>query len=127
MLNVMSRLEMKQSPRLFSQVVGIVRLFNISDFPDVNIPKYLDWIAPTAAAKETRSCMWALYVYFRVRKHVARKTSRVDEKADVFDGTGLMCEALQFAYREVWYAMSGQLPRPIMVPSALRTGDEKMD
>lgn len=123
---VMNRFEMKQSPRLFTQVAGIVRLLHVPDFPGIEIPNYLDWLGPELAVKETKSHIWCLLVYMRMRKHVAKKRRREDLAADKLDITGLMCEALRFGYREVWYAIGRQLPRPVMIPSGLIKDDEKM-
>lgn len=109
---------MEQSPRLFSHVVGILRLPHVPDIPGLEIPRYLDWLGPELAVKETRSHLWAMLLYIRMRKHF---TKRKREKLEVgkLDITALMCEALRFGYTEVWYAMGRQLPRPVMIPSGL--------
>ena len=106
-------MEMRQSPRLHHHVVGLIRLMRITDLTGPEITTYLDWLAPRAAMKAQRSVMWAMTVYGRTRKHVA-KVRGVCELG--FDTSGLIREVLQFAHREIWYSLAGQLPRPIFQP-----------
>ncbi|KAM5354416.1 hypothetical protein ACJ41O_001065 [Fusarium nematophilum] len=115
-INVFESFQVKQSPRLYSHVVGLVRIMRAPDMDAAEITSYLDWLAPRAATMATEPVMWAAGVYLRARRHVARKRGVLDAGAVDYNPTGLICEALQFGYREVWHALCGQLPRPIFEP-----------
>ncbi|KAJ3530046.1 hypothetical protein NM208_g9496 [Fusarium decemcellulare] len=100
-INIYRSFEMKESPRLYHHVVGLVRLMEITGTVGSQITAYLDWLAPRAANKTSRSIVWAIAVYLRVRRHVAKARGQVDTGAIEFDSTGLICLSLKFAYREV--------------------------
>ncbi|KAH7127647.1 hypothetical protein EDB81DRAFT_145882 [Dactylonectria macrodidyma] len=110
--------EMSQSPRLFAHVVGLVRVLRVPETSTSDLTSYLNWLAPQAAMQANRSFMWASSVYVRTRRHVAKMQGLVDRAAEGFDITVLLYESLNFAYGEVWYGLSRQLPRPIMVSDA---------
>ncbi|KAM0555757.1 hypothetical protein ACHAPJ_006151 [Fusarium lateritium] len=93
--------EMKQSPRLYHHVVGLIRVVHVPDDIGPDISGYLNWLAPRVATKATRDDNWAMAICLRVRQRVAKDRGVVDKGAEDFDSTGLICQSLQFAYREV--------------------------
>lgn len=112
----LSRQEMRLSPRLQTRVAGLVRVLRVPDpFAD-RLTTYLDWLAVQTAPSATRSFIWASSMYLRTRRHFsADPHGRVgDAAATDFDATGFLQEALHLAYKEVWYGLAGQLPRPMM-------------
>ncbi|RFU73510.1 hypothetical protein TARUN_8744 [Trichoderma arundinaceum] len=113
---VLSRQEMLQSPRLHTRVAGLIRVLRVPDPFAARLTSYLDWLAVQTASSATRSFIWASSVYLRTRRHFSAdpygKVS--DVVAANFDTTGFLQEALHLAYKEVWYGLAGQLPRPIM-------------
>ncbi|KAH6990294.1 hypothetical protein EDB80DRAFT_168600 [Ilyonectria destructans] len=125
---ILDQQEMSQSPRLFAHVIGLVRVLRVPEALAADLTSYLNWLAPQAAMQAHRSFMWASSVYLRTRRHVAKMQGAVDRGAEGFDITVLLYEALNFAYGEVWYGLSRQLPRPIMASDAglaMVTGEDR--
>lgn len=112
----LSRQEMHQSPRLQTRVAGLVRVLRVPKPLDRGLTHYLDWLASQSASSATRSFIWASSMYLRTRRHFS--PDPYDKVSDVvatgFDTTGFLQEALQLAYKEVWYGLAGQLPRPVV-------------
>ncbi|CAG9977626.1 unnamed protein product [Clonostachys byssicola] len=118
--------------RLNAKVVGLIRVF--AEVPGANtdaqtggLRYYLDWLTANLAIQATRSFLWAVGVYVRCRQHVVRAHGLSD--SGTFDISRFLKEALTFAYQEVWYAIGGQLPRPIItsVLGAALVRDEFLD
>ncbi|KAM0252829.1 hypothetical protein ACHAQJ_007514 [Trichoderma viride] len=112
----LSRQEMHLSPRLHARVAGLMRVLRVPSPFAAGLTSYLDWLAVQTASSATRSFIWASSMYLRTRRHFsADPCGRVgDVVATSFDTTGFLQEALHLAYKEVWYGLAGQLPRPIM-------------
>ncbi|KAH6610086.1 hypothetical protein Trco_000106 [Trichoderma cornu-damae] len=112
----LSRQEMGQSPRLHTRVAGLIRVLRVPDPFAARLTSYLDWLAVQTASSATRSFIWASSMYLRTRRHFSPDPyGRVsDVVATGFDATGFLQEALHLAYKEVWYGLGGQLPRPVM-------------
>ncbi|KAF4976658.1 hypothetical protein FZEAL_6707 [Fusarium zealandicum] len=91
---VFDRVETIQSPRLYLHVVGLVRLMRTPDLASHQVTSYLDWLSPLATSRASCSVMWASSVYVRTRLHVAMVRGVVDEGAEDFDATALICESL---------------------------------
>ncbi|KAL7921768.1 hypothetical protein ACQKWADRAFT_113515 [Trichoderma austrokoningii] len=107
----LSRRDMLQSPRLQARVAGLVRVLRVPNPLVAGLTSYLDWLALQTASSATRSFIWASSMYLRARRHLS-----ADHYHDgfLFDTKGFLQEALHLAYKEVWYGLAGQLPRPIM-------------
>lgn len=117
---------------LNAMVVGLIRVF--AEEPGANtdaqtggLRYYLDWLTANLAIQATRSFLWVVGAYVRCRQHVAKAHGLVD--SGTFDISRFLKEALTFAYQEVWYAVGGQLPRPIItsVLGAALVRDEFID
>ncbi|CAH0054313.1 unnamed protein product [Clonostachys solani] len=103
--------------RLNVMLVGLIRVFAVD--PGANTDahmggfgSYLDWLTANLAIQATRSFLWVVGAYVRCRQHVVRAHGLSDP--GTFDISRFLHEALTFAYLEVWYAVGGQLPRPII-------------
>lgn len=136
---------MEQSPRLRHSIVGMVRIAKQSEFtPDEDLESYLNWLTVHMSGGVNKSFVWATAVFMRVRSHLVEKASQdapedeaiqmEDEKetgtvvkewqAPDFEPEGFLTEALGFAYQETAYALSGQLPRPILLSKyGIEVGD----
>ncbi|KAL7782953.1 hypothetical protein V8C43DRAFT_190640 [Trichoderma afarasin] len=111
----LSRLEMRLSPRLQTRVAALIRVLRVPDSFADGLTLYLDWLAEQTAPSATRSFIWASSMYIRTRHHFSAYTNGTagDVAATGFT-TGFLQEALHLAYKEVWYGLGGQLPRPMM-------------
>ncbi|UKZ86287.1 uncharacterized protein TrAFT101_002124 [Trichoderma asperellum] len=116
----LSRQDMRQSPRLQARVAGLIRVLRAPSPLAAGLTSYLDWLAAQTASSATRSFIWASSMYLRARRHLSADhphgTVRSDAAATdfLFDTKGFLQEALHLAYKEVWYGLAGQLPRPTM-------------
>ncbi|GFP54243.1 hypothetical protein TASIC1_0003062100 [Trichoderma asperellum] len=116
----LSRQDMRQSPRLQARVAGLIRVLRAPSPLAAGLTSYLDWLAAQTASSATRSFIWASSMYLRARRHLSADhphgTVRSDATATdfLFDTKGFLQEALHLAYKEVWYGLAGQLPRPTM-------------
>ncbi|KAL7902698.1 hypothetical protein HDV63DRAFT_391715 [Trichoderma sp. SZMC 28014] len=114
----LSRQDMRQSPRLQARVAGLIRVLRVPSLLVAGLTSYLDWLALQTASSATRSFIWASSMYLRARRHLsADHGSHVKGTGATgffFDTKGFLQEALHLAYKEVWYGLAGQLPRPIM-------------
>lgn len=99
--------------RLDKRVVGMIQVLSIPIKNDAELSPYLDWLTDHTSKSATRTFIWAASAYLRCRLHVAKIHRTTDEKK--FEVKSFLCEALGFAYGEVWYGLGGQLPRPVMV------------
>ncbi|KAL7944248.1 hypothetical protein V8C42DRAFT_326265 [Trichoderma barbatum] len=115
----LSRQEMRLSPRLQTRVAALIRVLCVPDSCADNLTSYLDWLAVQTAPSATRSFIWSSSMYLRTRRHLsADPNGTIDDAAATgFNTTGFLQEALHLAYKEVWYGLGGQLPRP-MIASA---------
>lgn len=116
----LSRHEMQRSPRLYARVVGLIRVVHVPPSIVDELTTYLDWLTAHAAVTATRSFIWAASLFLRAHRHAAavlRGAASASDDCSVlgFDINGFLWEALEFGYGEVWYALAGQLPRPILV------------
>ncbi|KAL7792180.1 hypothetical protein V8C37DRAFT_131726 [Trichoderma ceciliae] len=135
----LSRQEMHQSPRLHTRVAGLIRVLRVPDPFAARLTSYLDWLAVQTASSATRSFIWASSVYLRTRRHFSADAygRANDVAATSFDTKGFLQEALHLAYKEVWYGLAGQLPRPmiasafgvelLLVETVARSDDEDAD
>ncbi|KAF5016805.1 hypothetical protein F66182_11392 [Fusarium sp. NRRL 66182] len=98
---VYRRYDIKESPRLHHQVVGLIRVMRVPESVGPELTEYLDWLAERTSSKAMSDEAWAAAISLRTRKHVAKMRGVVDKGAEEFDATGLICQTLQFAYREV--------------------------
>ncbi|KAK4067190.1 uncharacterized protein Triagg1_7918 [Trichoderma aggressivum f. europaeum] len=114
----LSRREMRLSPRLQTRVAALVRVLRVPESFADGLTPYLDWLAVQTAPSATRSFIWASSMYIRTRHHFSAYTNGTvgdgDAAATGFATTGFLQEALHLAYKEVWYGLGGQLPRPMM-------------
>ncbi|KAL6821621.1 hypothetical protein V8C40DRAFT_276111 [Trichoderma camerunense] len=112
----LSRREMRLSPRLQTRVAALIRVLRVPDSFADGLTLYLDWLAEQTAPSATRSFIWASSMYIRTRHHFSAYTNGIagDVAATGFTTTGFLQEALHLAYKEVWYGLGGQLPRPMM-------------
>jgi hypothetical protein len=116
---------MTTSPRLANYFVGLVRVLKIPPERHTwmdEMGRYLWWLTAHTAPEATRSFIWASSVHLRARRHIAEMAMAETGSAMAaaamepwFDVTTFLREALGFAYGEVWYALAGQLPRPVMI------------
>ncbi|KAL7963740.1 hypothetical protein V8C34DRAFT_5960 [Trichoderma compactum] len=112
----LSRREMRLSPRLQTRVAALVRVLRVPESFVDGLTPYLDWLAAQTAPSATRSFIWASSMYIRTRHHFSAYANGTvgDVAATGFTTTGFLQEALHLAYKEVWYGLGGQLPRPMM-------------
>lgn len=114
----LSRQDMRQSPRLQARVAGLIRVLRVPSLLVAGLTSYLDWLALQTASSATRSFIWASSMYLRARRHLSADHRSHDNgtvaTGFLFDTKGFLQEALHLAYKEVWYGLAGQLPRPIM-------------
>lgn len=113
----LSRQDMRQSPRLQARVAGLVRVLRVPGLLVAGLTSYLDWLAVQTASSATRSFIWASSMYLRARRHLSADHAQhhgAVATAFLFDTKGFLQEALHLAYKEVWYGLAGQLPRPVM-------------
>ncbi|UKZ58899.1 uncharacterized protein TrAtP1_000220 [Trichoderma atroviride] len=113
----LSRRDMRQSPRLQARVAGLVRVLRVPGLLVAGLTSYLDWLAVQTASSATRSFIWASSMYLRARRHLSADDAQnhgTDATGFLFDTKGFLQEALHLAYKEVWYGLAGQLPRPVM-------------
>ncbi|PNP54547.1 hypothetical protein THARTR1_05104 [Trichoderma harzianum] len=112
----LSRREMRLSPRLQTRVAALIRVLRVPESFSDGLTLYLDWLAVQTAPSATRSFIWASSMYIRTRHHVSAYANGTvgDVAAAGFTTTGFLQEALHLAYKEVWYGLGGQLPRPMM-------------
>jgi hypothetical protein len=114
----LSRQEMLQSPRLQARVAGLIRVLRVPSLLIAGLTPYLDWLAVQTASSATRSFIWASSLYLRARRHLSADHHHhpysTAATGFLFDTKGFLQEALHLAYKEVWYGLAGQLPRPIM-------------
>ncbi|UKZ80367.1 hypothetical protein TrVFT333_008125 [Trichoderma virens FT-333] len=115
----LSRQEMRLSPRLQTRVAALIRVLRVPDCFADGLTPYLDWLAVQTAPSAMRSFIWATSMYLRTRHHFSTYLNGTagDVAATGFTTTGFLQEALDLAYKEVWYGLGGQLPRP-MIASA---------
>ncbi|KAL6910225.1 hypothetical protein GGI43DRAFT_4421 [Trichoderma evansii] len=132
----LSRLDVYQSPRLQARVAGLIRVLRVPSPFAAGLTSYLDWLAVQTASSATRSFIWASSMYLRTRRHLSADCPYDAVATDVFfDTKGFLQEALHLAYKEVWYGLAGQLPRPIMasafgvelVPAAIAATELAVD
>ncbi|KAM0465001.1 hypothetical protein ACHAPV_001993 [Trichoderma viride] len=114
----LSRQDMRQSPRLQARVAGLIRVLRVPSLLVAGLTSYLDWLAVQTASSATRSFIWASSLYLRARRHLSADHDAQNNGAVatgfLFDTKGFLQEALHLAYKEVWYGLAGQLPRPVM-------------
>ncbi|KAJ4859235.1 hypothetical protein T069G_07502 [Trichoderma breve] len=113
----LSRREMRLSPRLQTRVAALIRVLRVPESFADSLTLYLDWLAVQTAPSATRSFIWASSMYIRTRHHLSAYANGSDgdvAAATGFTTTGFLQEALHLAYKEVWYGLGGQLPRPMM-------------
>ncbi|KAL7912630.1 hypothetical protein GGI35DRAFT_476471 [Trichoderma velutinum] len=110
------RREMRLSPRLQTRVAALIRVLRVPDSFADGLTHYLDWLAVQTAPSATRSFIWASSMYLRTRHHFSAYANGTvgDVTTAGFTTTGFLQEALHLAYKEVWYGLGGQLPRPMM-------------
>ncbi|KAL7937319.1 hypothetical protein V8C35DRAFT_331174 [Trichoderma chlorosporum] len=116
---VLSKQDMRLSPRLQTRVAAMIRVLLVPDSIADGLTPYLDWLAVQTAPSATRSFIWATSMHLRTRHHVSAYLNGTfgEVAATGFTTTGFLQEALHLAYKEVWYGLGGQLPRP-MIASA---------
>ncbi|KAK1245465.1 hypothetical protein MKX08_005094 [Trichoderma sp. CBMAI-0020] len=113
----LSRQDMRQSPRLQARVAGLIRVLRVPSLVVAGLTSYLDWLAVQTASSATRSFIWASSMHLRARRHLSADRPQhhgAVATGFLFDTKGFLQEALHLAYKEVWYGLAGQLPRPIM-------------
>lgn len=111
----LSRQQIKSSPRLHCQVVGLVRVLRIPEILCRELTTYLDWLALGSYGTVTRTFIWVTSMYIRTWHHVIPKPENPALRYGIqFDVNLFLREALSFAYAEVPYTIGGQLPRPII-------------
>ncbi|KHN98635.1 uncharacterized protein MAM_03759 [Metarhizium album ARSEF 1941] len=111
----LSRQQLKSSPRLHCQVVGLVRILRIPPILCRELTTYLDWLALGSYGTVTRTFIWVTSMYIRTWHHIMPKPENPALGQGIqFDVNMFLREALSFAYAEVQYAIGGQLPRPII-------------
>ncbi|KAM0512958.1 hypothetical protein ACHAPE_008318 [Trichoderma viride] len=114
----LSRQDMRQSPRLQARVAGLIRVLRVPNLLVAGLTSYLDWLAVQTVSSATRSFIWASSMYLRARRHLSADHQPHDNgtvaTGFLFDTKGFLQEALHLAYKEVWYGLAGQLPRPII-------------
>lgn len=137
----LSRQDMHQSPRLQARVAGLIRVLRVPNPLAAGLTSYLDWLAVQTASSATRSFIWASSMYLRARRHLSADypygtaVSSAVATDVLFDTKGFLQEALDLAYKEVWYGLAGQLPRPVMasafgvelVPAAIPASETAVD
>ncbi|OAA39112.1 hypothetical protein NOR_06372 [Metarhizium rileyi] len=111
----LSRQQIKSSPRLHCQAVGLVKVLRIPEILCRELTTYLDWLALGSYGTVTRTFIWVTSMYLRTWHHIVRKLgSPALGFGTQFDVNLFLREALSFAYAEVRYTIGGQLPRPII-------------
>ncbi|KAF7560797.1 hypothetical protein G7046_g3353 [Stylonectria norvegica] len=111
-LYVVTKHDVSPSPRLDPLVVALVRVLRVPEPLVPGISHYLDWITDCSAEDATRTMMWAVAIYMRTRRHAMQEP--MYDTQNEFDIMMFIWDTLGFALSEVWYGLSGQLPRPIV-------------
>lgn len=106
-----------QSPRLDRSVVALIRVLHAPASLSRDLSAYLDWLTTHISHGARRSFIWATTVYLRARNHVSghRGLGGGPQQPAAFDVERFLWEALELAYGEVYFALGGQLPRPVLV------------
>ncbi|OAQ64101.1 hypothetical protein VFPPC_05437 [Pochonia chlamydosporia 170] len=109
------RQQLRTSPRLHCQVVGLLRVLRVPDILCDELTGYLDWLALGSYGTVTRTFIWVTSIYLRTWHHIIRKLDNPSLKYGTqFDVNLFLREALSFVYAHVQYAIGGQLPRPVI-------------
>ncbi|KAG5980146.1 hypothetical protein E4U55_004351 [Claviceps digitariae] len=103
------------SPRLQSQVVGLIRVLRVPRILCDELTWYLDWLAWESYGTATRTFIWVTSMYLRTWHHIIRVLNNPNlAYGSQFDVNLFLREALNFSYENAVYALGGQLPRPII-------------